>query len=118
MTPGMTVFGASRPLPRVAATVCFLITERALSLGGGNGSSRPKPDLIDERSNPGGRGESDHDRDRLPNRPLTNTGEPSCDCIPREPAPVPAATPVVTLEGLGERHDEAGTRAAEDRTVA
>jgi DNA-binding response OmpR family regulator len=35
-----------------------------------------------------------------------------------EPAPVPAATPVVTLEGLGERHDEAGTRAAEDRTVA
>jgi hypothetical protein len=29
---------------------------RALSLGGGNGSSCPKPDLIDERSNPGGRG--------------------------------------------------------------
>jgi DNA-binding winged helix-turn-helix (wHTH) protein len=35
-----------------------------------------------------------------------------------DPAPVPAATPVVTLEGLGGRHDEAGARAAEDRTVA
>jgi hypothetical protein len=42
----------------------------------------PKPDLIDERSNPRGRGESDHDRNSLPNRPLTNTDEPSCDCIP------------------------------------
>jgi DNA-binding winged helix-turn-helix (wHTH) protein len=36
----------------------------------------------------------------------------------RDPAPEPAATPVVTLEGLGGRHDEAGTRAADDRTVA
>jgi DNA-binding winged helix-turn-helix (wHTH) protein len=36
----------------------------------------------------------------------------------RDPAPEPAATPVVTLEGLGGCHDEAGTRAAEDRTVA
>jgi DNA-binding winged helix-turn-helix (wHTH) protein len=36
----------------------------------------------------------------------------------RDPAPEPAATPVVILEGLGERHDEAGTRPAEDRTVA
>jgi len=35
----------------------------------------------------------------------------------RDPAPVPAATPVVALEGLGERHDEADTKAAEDRTV-
>ena len=35
--------GASRPLPRVAATVCFLITERALSLGGRNWSSCPIP---------------------------------------------------------------------------
>jgi two-component system cell cycle response regulator CtrA len=33
----------------------------------------------------------------------------------RDPAPVPAAAPVVTLEGLGARHDEAGTRAAEER---
>jgi hypothetical protein len=40
----MTGIGASRPLPRVAATVCFLITERALSLGGGNRSSCPKAD--------------------------------------------------------------------------
>jgi hypothetical protein len=34
-------YGASRPLPRVAATVCFLIAERALSLGGRNWSSCP-----------------------------------------------------------------------------
>jgi len=34
-------------LPRVAATVCFLITERALSLSGCNWSSCPKPDLWD-----------------------------------------------------------------------
>jgi len=33
--------GASRPLSRVAATVCFLITERALSLSGRNWSSCP-----------------------------------------------------------------------------
>jgi hypothetical protein len=38
-------YGASRPLPRVAATVCFLITERALSLVGRNWSSCPFPDL-------------------------------------------------------------------------
>ena len=38
----MTAYGASRPLPRVATTVCFLITERELSLGGGNASSCPK----------------------------------------------------------------------------
>ena len=35
----------------------------------------------------------------------------------RDPAPEPAATPVVALEGLGERHDEAHTKAAEERTV-
>ena len=31
-----SAYGASCPLPRVAATVGFLITERALSLSGGN----------------------------------------------------------------------------------
>ena len=41
-------FGASRPLPRVAATVRFLITERAFSLGRGNASSCPIP-AIDRR---------------------------------------------------------------------
>src|SRR4029077_12201654 len=35
----------------------------------------------------------------------------------RDPAPEPATTPVVTLEGLGGRHDEAGTRAADDRPL-
>jgi hypothetical protein len=40
----MARIGASRPLPRVAATVCFLITERALSLGGRNWSSCPTAD--------------------------------------------------------------------------
>jgi hypothetical protein len=39
--PRMTLIGASLPLPRVAATVCFLITERALSLSGINWSSCP-----------------------------------------------------------------------------
>jgi DNA-binding winged helix-turn-helix (wHTH) protein len=34
-----------------------------------------------------------------------------------DPAPVPAAIPVITLEGLGEHKDEAGTRAVEERTV-
>ena len=43
----MARIGASRPLPRVAATVCFLITERALSLVGGNRSSCPLRDLAD-----------------------------------------------------------------------
>ena len=41
----MTAFGASRPLPRVAATVCFLITQRALSLGDRNWSSCPETNL-------------------------------------------------------------------------
>jgi hypothetical protein len=35
-------FDASRPLPRLAATVCFLIRERALSLGRGGGLHAPK----------------------------------------------------------------------------
>src|SRR5580704_5429555 len=41
-----SAIGASRPLPRIAATVCFLITERALSLSGRNWSSCPFPDLV------------------------------------------------------------------------
>jgi hypothetical protein len=42
---GRSGIGASLPLPRVAATVCFLITERALSLNGRNWSSCPYLDL-------------------------------------------------------------------------
>jgi two-component system, cell cycle response regulator CtrA len=38
-----------------------------------------------------------------------------CGHVLRDPAAVPAATPVVTPEGG--RHDEAGARAAEERTV-
>jgi hypothetical protein len=43
--PRTAAHGASRQLPRVAATVCFLITERALSLSGRNWSSCLEPDL-------------------------------------------------------------------------
>ena len=45
----MARIGASRPLPRVAATVCFLITERALSLGGRDWSSCPNPVVRSDR---------------------------------------------------------------------
>jgi hypothetical protein len=37
----MAAFGASRPLPRVTATVRFLITDRAVSRCSGNWSSCP-----------------------------------------------------------------------------
>jgi hypothetical protein len=51
----MAGIGASRPFPRVAATVCFLITERALSLGGRNWSSCPVP-AVRIRNDRDGRG--------------------------------------------------------------
>ena len=38
-----TAIGASSSLPHVPAKACILIAERALSLGGGNASSCPKP---------------------------------------------------------------------------
>ena len=41
----MAAFGASSSLPHVPAKACILIAERALSLGGGNASSCPWPDL-------------------------------------------------------------------------
>ena len=49
----MARIGASRPLPRVAATVCFLITERALSLGGRDWSSCPNPGIARRRRRQG-----------------------------------------------------------------
>jgi hypothetical protein len=42
----MAAFGASRPLRRIPAIVCFLNPQPALSLVGGNRSSWPLTDLV------------------------------------------------------------------------